>query len=123
MRSRLLCFFAFALFAFSQSANAQDDAETRAQKSTYQLAMQCFVAEGVAVGFDRHLGDEKRAEELERRTKLSFGASKELGAKLGYSDGRMNKDLESVQTEELPKFGKDIQYLKSQIAKCEYVGI
>jgi len=104
-------------------ADSTDDAVARANRSAYRLAMECFVAEGVARGYDLHVGDTARADALERRARVSFDTAMKLGDELGYSGTRMNEDLGLTQSAEVPKFDHDVNYLKSQIAKCESVGI
>lgn len=104
-------------------ADSTDDAVARANRSAYQLTMKCFVAEGVARGYDLHVGDTARADALERRARVSFDTAMKLGDELGYSGTRMNEDLGLTQSAEVLKFDHDINYLKAQIAKCESAGI
>ena len=123
VRKALMIGLALCLCGGVARADSTDDAVARANRSAYQLAMECFVAEGVARGYDLNVGDKARADELERRARVSFDTAVKLGNELGYTGTRVNEDLGLTQSEEVPKFYRDIQYLKAQIAKCESVGI
>jgi hypothetical protein len=116
---------ALVLFVFGTgyTAFAQDDATTRANRSAYQAAMKCFVADGVAIGDARDSGDPSKVDAFDAKARKSFDIAKKLGVLLGYSGDRMEQDFGLAQTYELPRMLKDIAYYRSAAATCKALGL
>jgi hypothetical protein len=106
----------------SAAANT-DDAMTRANRMAYDIAMKCFVANGVARGNSRDAGDTAQAAVYEAKARRSFNAASNLGDALKYSDKRVNQDFGLAQTQELPKMVRDGAYLRQTLAICETGGL
>jgi hypothetical protein len=119
--------FSAAALAFSAFLSAgaalADDAATGASRSAYDWAVKCFVANGSARGTSSDGGDAVKAAAFERRARVSFDTASALADKLGYSGSRFNQDLGLAQAQELPKFVKDLAYLRSTEATCKALGL
>ena len=100
-----------------------DDTMTRANRMAYDIAMKCFVANGVARGNSRDVGDTAQAAAYEAKARRSFNAASNLGDALRYSDKRVDQDFGLAQTQELPKLVKDGAYLRQTLATCESAGL
>jgi hypothetical protein len=104
------------------SANA-DNLTTQANRLAYDLAVKCFVANGVARGNSRAAHDEASAAKFEKRARQSFDVAGALGDKLGYSGNRQTADFEMAQSEFLPKFVTNPADLRQIEKTCESVGL
>ncbi|MEJ0027701.1 MAG: hypothetical protein WDN01_16880 [Rhizomicrobium sp.] len=111
---------AFALCA--GTAAAQDDAVTRANRMAYELAMKCYVANGVARGDNLDAGNAAYAKIFEADARKAFDIAVKLGNALGYSGSRQNQDFGMAEAQELARFVKDKAYLKQTLATCKAAG-
>jgi hypothetical protein len=115
---------AAALIACASLAAGDVMADTAsADRPAYEFAMKCFVANGVARGNNRDVGQTAQANAYEARARGSFDVASKLGNKLGYSGDHINQDFGMAQTEELPKMVKDRGYLNHTTATCEAAGL
>jgi hypothetical protein len=121
-RRRLVAALAFSA-CLAASAAIADDAATRASHAAYELAMKCFVANGVARGDSRDAHDETSATAFEKRARESFDIAGALGDKLGYSGNRQSADFGMAQTDLLPKFVMDKAYLRQTENMCKSAGL
>jgi hypothetical protein len=103
-------------FALSQP----EDATTRA---AYDVALKCFVANGVARGNAKDRGDTANATAFEKKSRESFDTAMKLGDELGYVGGRVNQDFGMIQAAELPKFVKSKNYLFVTLLNCQGAGL
>jgi hypothetical protein len=103
------------------SSSYASTAETN--RTAYGFAMKCFVANGVARGNNRDVGNNAQADAYEQRARESYDVASKLGSALGYEHNRVAQDFGMAQTEELPKLVKDREYLKQTTATCEAAGL
>jgi hypothetical protein len=96
---------------------------TRANRMAYDIAMRCFVANGVARGNSRDAGDPTQAAAYEAKARRSFNAASNLGDALGYTGTRINQDFGMAQADELPKLVNNAGYLKRTLATCASGGL
>jgi hypothetical protein len=122
MRCRFGAVLLCTSIAASTGASA-DDAVTRANRGAYDWAVKCFVANGSARGTSNDAGDTAKAAAFERRARASFDTASALADKLGYSGSRLDQDLGLAQAQELPKFVRDITYLRNTLATCKGLGL
>jgi hypothetical protein len=121
-RRSIAAALAFCFYSPVATAHA-DDATTQADRSAYDWAVKCFVANGSARGTSNDAGDTAKAAAFERRARSSFDTASALADKLGYTGSRFNQDLGLAQAQELPKFVKDVAYLRSTEATCKSLGM
>ncbi len=107
----------------SGTAIGADDPVTRANRMAYDLAIKCFVANGVARGDNLDAGDQAAASVFEAGARKSFDTAGKLGDTLGYSGSQQNEDFGMAQTRELAKFVQDKSYLRKTLATCKAVGL
>lgn len=118
-KARRLCAAALAFsFCLPATAAHTEDAVTAANRTAYGIAMQCFVADGVASGDSEDAGDQAKAVAFDAKAKRSFDAAMNLGDALHYSDTRVNRDMGIAQAAELPRMVKDKAYLKRTLDLC-----
>jgi len=96
------------------------DASTRA---AYDVAMKCFVADGVARGNNRDIGDSVKAAAFEKKSRESFDTAMKLGDQLGFVGSRVNEDFGMTEAAELPKFVKSKSYLFTTLLVCQSAGL
>jgi hypothetical protein len=111
------------LGAGAATADSGDDAVRKANGMAYELALKCFVANGVARGNSRDAHDDASAASFEKRARQSFDIAGALGDKLGYSGNRQTADFSFAQSEFLPKFVMDRKYLERTEETCKSVGL
>ncbi len=123
MKKATLAALVVGLVFSAASAGKADDANARSTRMAYDIAMKCFVANGVARGNNRDLGKTAEAAKYEANARQSFNAASNLGDKLGYSGTRINQDFGMAQADQLPKLVKDAAYLERTLAMCGSAGL
>jgi len=121
--TRQLFAAALALTIWATPSAYAEDATTRANRSAYQAALKCFVANGIAVGDARDARNAERANASDTMARKSFDTAKKLGSLLGYSGDRMQQDFSLAQTYELPRMMKDLSYYRDAAATCKALGL
>ena len=115
---------ALALYGcLSVSAAAGEDAMTRANRSAYEAAMTCFVANGIVTGDKRQSGDKKQEAVFEAKARQSFDIAVQLGHKLGYSGTHINEDFGLAQAREIGRLMTDSAYFRRTAATCKALGL
>jgi len=104
------------------SASASS-AGTASDKTAYDAAMQCFIANGVEKGNRRDVGDAKGAAAFEAKAREDFDIAVTLGKTLGFSGNRINQDFGMAQADQLPKLVKDRAYFERTAATCRQLGL
>jgi len=101
-------------------AGAQQRAPNR---EPYDLAMRCFLANGLAARSRTKQGDASGASIYEANAKTAFGVAGILGKALGISEQQTNSNITSMQTAELPRMMSEPGYFKGVIAACKAGGL
>ncbi len=118
---RLLAGLAAAAFSLPYAGAAA--ASASGDQMAYDLALKCFVAEGVASGDSDDAGKRELAAGYEAKAHASFDTAKVLGTNLGYSGNRITHDFRRSQAYELPLMVKDKAYLHQALATCKAAGL
>jgi len=100
-----------------------DDVTYRANLIAYDLAMKCFVANGVAASQDSRAGNSEAQAKSEVSARTSFDTATKLGEVLGYSKTRVHDDFELAQVKELPTLVSDGAHLGRILVSCKKLGL
>ncbi len=109
--------------ASAATADSAEDAAARANRSAYEIAMKCFVVNGMASGDYQKKHDTEMTALYDNKAHASFNVALKLGYALGYSNDRVSADFDLAQTRELPRLVSDLDYYKSAVASCKAVGL
>lgn len=89
----------------------------------YDVAIKCFIANGILSGDREDAGDKSGAASYEAKARQSFDVAGKLGAALNYSGSRINQDFGLAQAHELPRLVRDAGYLRRVSAMCRSAGL
>ncbi len=115
-----------ATLAFSvclAGAASAEDAAMRANRSAYEAAIKCFIANGIVAGDKREDGDKVEQAVFEGKARESFEIANKAGAALGYTGSHINEDFGLAQASEMPRLVKDSGYFKRTAAICKGLGL
>ena len=122
--STLLRFAALSALVWLGSSSAQaEDTTTNANRTAYDAAIKCFIANSVAKGNSSDAGYAAQAATYETKARESFDIAVTLGKTLGYSGGRINQDMGMAQGVELPKLVQDEAYFRQAVTTCQALGL
>jgi hypothetical protein len=105
------------------TAAAQDDAAAHANRSAYEAAIKCFVADGIVAGDYRRDGNQVAQAALEAKARESFDIATRAGDALGYSGTRVYQDFGLAQAEEVPRLVREPAYFRKAAAMCKALGL
>ena len=94
-----------------------------ANRSAYDMARKCLVADGHASAERNRAGDTAKAAHYDAMARQAFDVAFNAGEKLGLSDDQVKRDLDFTQQMELPRFIREPDYLRSTAATCKAVGL
>ncbi len=108
--------------AGAASADHTDDAVTSANRSAYDWALKCFVANGSAAGTSKDGGDAPKAAAFEGRARTSFDTASALADKLGYSGSGSIRTWVLPKRESCQSSSRTSLTCRGTIATCKALG-
>ena len=92
---------------------------TATNRAPYDLAIRCFMANGLAARSRTKQGDAVGASVYEANARMSYGVAGVLGKTYGYSEQQTDANIKAMQASELPRMLKEPGYFKSTITACK----
>lgn len=105
-------------------ATAQGQAITPQDRAAaYRDAVKCFVVAGVFSGDYGEKHDLPMAGMYEGAAHNAYDIAFKLGAALGYTKQRINRDIELTETKEMPVMASNAHYKQDAADRCETLGL
>lgn len=108
-----------ALIALIEVAGAHVAQAAVTNREPYDVAIRCFVANGIASGQRQRAGDLAKAAYYESKAKESFGVAYGLGDILKFSRAQIDADFERALKVEAPAMRRDQPYFYRVVAECK----
>lgn len=88
-------------------------------RAPYDLAIRCFMANGLAARSRTKQGDAAGASIYDANARTSYGVAGVLGKTYGYSEQQTDANIKAMQASELPRMLKEPGYFTSTMAACK----
>lgn len=108
-----------ASLMFTGSAVAQTSTEQASAKQAFEIAVRCFLANGLAKRNRLKQGDAAGVAAYETKSEESFGVAEAFSKRLGYSRSQFRASVTAMEEPELKRMMTEPGYFKSVMATCK----
>lgn len=113
----------FAVLVVLATAVPAGATQANADRSAYDSAIKCLVANSRAKSMRLRAGDEPGAARYDTQARQTFDVVVRLGHGMGLSNERINGDLDTMMDRELPLMVQDDAYFRQTVANCRAMGL